>query len=163
MFAFWSVRKICRLKAKRNFQEWKYEQLPFQGIFCFDSVITVSPATRCCFTWFFSPNIFRLLARPFLKGNTFFDSGQWCTGSLFFYSNPAGYLDFLDLDWIGYLFPFNRIRIPIIQVKKFWPCKNLLWNNSCMRKNYDLSKSCTKNLLVWFLSIDCNVPHRSGS
>jgi len=30
-------------------------------------------------------------------------------------SNPAGYLDFFDLDWFGYLFPFNRIRI--IQIK----------------------------------------------
>ena len=41
----WSVKKICTQKAKRNFQEWKYSKLPFQGIFCFDSVITVSPAT----------------------------------------------------------------------------------------------------------------------
>ena len=49
MFAFWPVKNFCTLKPKRNFQEWKYRQLPFQRIFCFDFVITVSPATRCCF------------------------------------------------------------------------------------------------------------------
>jgi len=70
---------------------------------------------------------------------------------------------FLDLDWIVYRLPFNRIRIRIIQMKKIWSCKNIVWNNSCLRKNYDLSISCTKNLLVWFLPIDCNVPGSSGS
>ena len=49
-------KNFSTLKAKRNFQEWKYRQLPFQEIFCFDSVITVSPTTRCSLQWFLSPN-----------------------------------------------------------------------------------------------------------
>jgi len=32
-----------------------------------------------------------------------------------------------------------------------------------MTKNYGMSKSYAKNLLVGFLSIDCSVPRRSGS
>jgi len=75
LFAFWSVKKVCTLRAKRDFQEWKYRQLPFQGILCFDSVITVSPATRCCFHWFSSPNFSRptnsSCRLPFSEGKHF--------------------------------------------------------------------------------------------
>ena len=31
-------------------------------------------------------------------------------------------------------------------------------NNNFMRKNCDISRSYTKDLLVWFLSNDCNIP-----
>jgi len=47
-------------------------------------------------------------------------------------SNPAGYLD-----WIS--FPFQPD--PDYPRNKMRPSKNSLWNNSCMRKNYDVSKS----------------------
>jgi len=51
--------------------------------------------------------------------------------------------------WIGYRFPFNRIPEPDVQMKSNLAVQKILvWNNSCMRKNYDLSKSYTKNLLV---------------
>ena len=50
-------------------------------------------------------------------------------------SNPAGYLDFFDLDWFGYRFPFNRIRI--IQIK-CGHAKILICNNSCMTKDCDI-------------------------
>ena len=74
-FAFWSVKNFCTLKVKRNFQEWKYRQLPFQGIFCFDSVITVSPATQCFLQQFFWPNFSRPTCSccrpPFSEGKHF--------------------------------------------------------------------------------------------
>ena len=76
--------KISTLKARRNFQEWKYRQLPFQGIFCFDSVITVSPVTRCCLHWFLSPNFFPPTSsscrQPFSEGKhflSFWMFAQW--------------------------------------------------------------------------------------
>jgi len=75
MFAFWSVKKICTLKANRNFQECNNRQLPFQGVFCFDSVITVSPAMQCCLQWFLSPNFSRptssLYRSSFSEGKRF--------------------------------------------------------------------------------------------
>ena len=57
-------------------------------------------------------------------------------------SKPAGYLD-----WI--LFSFQPDSDPDDPSEiKSGRAKILVWNNSRMRKNYDLSKSYTKNLLV---------------
>jgi len=52
-------------------------------------------------------------------------------------SNTAGYL---HLDWIGYRFPFHPDPDYPNETKS--GRANILgWNNSCMRANYDISKS----------------------
>jgi len=50
-------------------------------------------------------------------------SHQWCAGSGFWCLIRPHIKNFLDLDWIGYRFHFNRIRNRIIQMKKLWQCQ----------------------------------------
>ena len=61
-------------------------------------------------------------------------------------STPAGYLDFFGLDWISFSFQQDSDPDYPNEIKS-GRAKILVWNNSCMRKNYDLSKSYTKNIL----------------
>ena len=80
MFAFWSLKCCCTLKAKRNFQEWKYRQLTFQRIFCFYSVVTVWPTAQffamIFFSKFLSPKPFVLSCRSgFSEGKHFLSFG----------------------------------------------------------------------------------------
>ena len=61
------------------------------------------------------------------------NTNQWCTGSGFWSPIRPDIRNVLE--WIGYRFPFNRIQKRIIQMKKFVPMqKNLIWNNSRIRK-----------------------------
>ena len=65
------------------------------------------------------------------------DAFQWCTGSDL-ESNPAGYLDFFGLVWIS--FPFQSDSDYPNEIK-CGHARIFIRNNSCMKKNYNISKS----------------------
>ena len=87
---------------------------------------------------------------------------QWSIGSGFWSPIRPDIWIFLDLDWISFSFQADSDSDYPNEIKSS-RAKILVWNNSCIRKNYVHSKSYTKNLLVWYLSVDWNVSHRSGS
>jgi len=65
---------------------------------------------------------------------------QWCTGAGFWSPIRSDIKNFLDLDWIS--FPLQQdSEQSYPNEKSCGHAKNLLWNNSCIRENYDISKS----------------------
>jgi len=72
---------------------------------------------------------------------------QWSIGSGFWSPIRPDIWIFLDLDWISFSFQADSDSDYPNEIKSS-RAKILVWNNSCIRKNYVHSKSYTKNLLV---------------
>jgi len=73
----------------------------------------------------------------------------------------SGQIFWFFLIWIGYRLPFNRIGIMIIQIEENVAMqKILLWNNSRMRKNYDILKSYygKSTCLISLDRLQCSLP-----